>query len=349
MNDTKYHKRILLVGASPENQSKIKYNDEFKRIREEKEKYDEFAYYVIKEIKGDDIAFFRRTCFDFSPYLIHFAGHGNLDGILFEKKISGKTDVVPTKAFGEFFEHLEDTLHCVFLNSCYSTEQARIISGEVPIVIAMSDKVKTRHAENFAVDFYKMLFREDNCLSSFRVACNESAMTKTELKEVVRFYKDGELMPKEQVDDMVAEAKNLIRSKESQIRHLQKAFEASEEKRNELRPQSPYNELLSFIWNTRKSISDKVSSQVMPSKPDFHQASLARSFCRILEQLHDAVLTDRPEDMEHFEVDNAMFDKTTYLFCMRIAIPVFASSCTEMRGWKKFKKYAGLLTDNFIL
>ena len=64
---------------------------------------------------------------DESPAIVHFSGHGDIDGIAIEDSL-GNAKLIDTSAIGNLFELFSENIKCVVLNSCYSESQAMEIS-----------------------------------------------------------------------------------------------------------------------------------------------------------------------------------------------------------------------------
>ena len=73
-------------------------------------------------------------------------------------------------ALSEFFQILGKDIPLVFLNACYSEEQAKAISKHVNYVIGMSRAISDEAAIKFSVSFYSSLGFGKSVEDSFRLA-----------------------------------------------------------------------------------------------------------------------------------------------------------------------------------
>ena len=70
------------------------------------------------------------------PTIVHFAGHGETDGIILEDEYTRRGQVVPSDALAEFFSFYA-SVQCVLFNACYTDELAKAVAQHVPYVIGM--------------------------------------------------------------------------------------------------------------------------------------------------------------------------------------------------------------------
>ncbi|NJK32354.1 MAG: CHAT domain-containing protein [Deltaproteobacteria bacterium] len=108
---------------------------------------------------------------DRSPDVVHFAGHGEPGGLLFERA-DGQAQWVPV-------EHLQRVLgfkrpRCLVLNACYSAERARACA--IPYVIAMAGPSHDEGSIEFSRSFYLALARGLDIETSFEHARHALAL-----------------------------------------------------------------------------------------------------------------------------------------------------------------------------
>lgn len=96
--------------------------------------------------------------------IIHYAGHANSEGLLFDGKLSRAEGLA--KAFG-----MQKKLKLIFLNGCSTYEQESLLrDAKVPITIATSRQVDDHLAAEFAIRFYKSLATRESISNSFQIA-----------------------------------------------------------------------------------------------------------------------------------------------------------------------------------
>jgi len=151
--ERKEKEKILFVSAGPSGMTQLRTNKESREIQEGLQRAnnrESFNFEMRLATRAKDLA---RAILDENPQFLHFAGHGQMDGIVLEDD-QGNAKTASTEAISNLFGLFSDTLKCVFLNSCYSEIQAREISKHVSFVIGMSAAVPDTTAIAFATGFY---------------------------------------------------------------------------------------------------------------------------------------------------------------------------------------------------
>ena len=100
---------------------------------------------------GDILNAMRR----YKPDIVHFSGHGSLDGALIFEDAAGKAKPVSAEALGEMFR--VQGVRCVVMNACWSDMHADEIAKQVDCVIGMTRSVSDAAAISFAAAFYGSL------------------------------------------------------------------------------------------------------------------------------------------------------------------------------------------------
>lgn len=148
--------RILFLRANPVDQTRIFLDKELREIQEtlrigkDGDKFELIDKGAVR-IKDLELALLEED-----PHIVHFSGHGEEDGII----LHGNNDnsvVVGNEALAALFGLFKENVACVFLNSCYSKEQAEKIHVHIPNVIGMSKRVPDTTAIAFSTSFYRAL------------------------------------------------------------------------------------------------------------------------------------------------------------------------------------------------
>jgi len=145
--------KILFLTSNPSDTSRLRIDKEARDIGEglkRANKRDSFDFEVKLATRPRDLS---RAILDENPQILHFSGHGEVEGILLEDE-NGTSKIVSTEALSGLFSLFGDTIKCVILNSCYSENQAKEISKHIPFVIGMSKAVPDKTAIAFATSFY---------------------------------------------------------------------------------------------------------------------------------------------------------------------------------------------------
>lgn len=96
------------------------------------------------------------------PAIIHFSGHAGRKGVVLSDR-DNKAELIPTAILDRYFSTFDTGTDCVFLNACYSAEQAAVISKYAKYVIGMNCPFGDEAAITFSEAFYRCLFN-DNAL-----------------------------------------------------------------------------------------------------------------------------------------------------------------------------------------
>jgi hypothetical protein len=168
-------RKVLLLASSPLDQARLRLDKEVREVREglkrstHRDSFELIPWFAAK------ISDLRRGLLDHSPNIVHFAGHGDDDGILVEGD-NGRAVQVPVDALADLFELCQSHVECVILNACQSAAQAEAIAEHIPYVIGMSARIKDQAAIEFAVGFYDALGAGKEIQDAFRFAKNAIAL-----------------------------------------------------------------------------------------------------------------------------------------------------------------------------
>lgn len=148
--------KILFVGVNPNDTASLDLAEEAETIqaRLRQSKFRE-RFEVVQRWKTEASAL-PGLLMEHSPQILHFSGHGTVDGRLYFRGPKGRAvpadDATIARLFG-----LLGGVRCVVLNACHSTEQARLIARHVDVVVGMSTEIRDQDAIAFAAGFYEGL------------------------------------------------------------------------------------------------------------------------------------------------------------------------------------------------
>ncbi len=116
----------------------------------------------------------QRTLLKHRPDVVHFSGHGGIEGIFLEDD-SGHKKSVSREALADLFEILKDRigLRVVFLNACYTQYQLEAFKDIIDFTIGMKEPVIDAAAMTFAAAFYRALAYDYSVETAFKLARNE--------------------------------------------------------------------------------------------------------------------------------------------------------------------------------
>ena len=145
---------ILFLAANPMDTGRLRLEAEMREIEEgiqRASQRDNIAFTAKLALRIRDLS---RSLLDAKPQIVHFAGHGTgPDGIVLEGN-DGESVLVGNEALANLFALHRNTVQCVVLNACYSSEQAEAISKHIPVVVGMTNVIDDDAAAVFAVGFY---------------------------------------------------------------------------------------------------------------------------------------------------------------------------------------------------
>jgi len=146
-------KKILILAANPKNTTRLRLDEEVRRIRERirlSTCREQFNIQQEGAVRLDDL---RGALLNHEPQIVHFCGHGEEDGLMLEDE-DGTCKLVRPEALANLFELFANKIECIVLNACYSDRQAKAIAAHIQYVIGMSQAIGDKAAVKFAVGFY---------------------------------------------------------------------------------------------------------------------------------------------------------------------------------------------------
>lgn len=164
-------KKILILSASPINLNRMRFDEEIRKIEEvlQRAKYrDCFEIKARPAVRYQDL---RHILLDIEPHILHFIGHGNMDGLKLEDQ-HGHEMCITTEALTGLFALFSNQIECVVFSSCYSALQANKVNQYIHYVIGMLDKIMDKAAIAFAVGFYEALGAGQFIEKAFACGCN---------------------------------------------------------------------------------------------------------------------------------------------------------------------------------
>jgi len=150
--------KILFLAANPQDTARLALGEEYQRIQDLLKSSDlkeQFELRYCPALRADDI---QQEILDFKPEIIHFSGHGDIEGLAFADVSGEKSVWLEKETLGNLFKLCSSHLKAVFLNACHSAEQAEAIVEQVDYVIGMNAAIEDSAAISFAKGFYTAVF-----------------------------------------------------------------------------------------------------------------------------------------------------------------------------------------------
>jgi hypothetical protein len=183
---SKPKKKILFLSANPIGLPNLRFDQEYKLIKEVLEQGNSHDQY---ELLPPSLAL---TKHDLSrieqqqPYFIHFSGHGKPTGIVLTTE-QNRSEILPNRSIERLFTPLKGIVKVVLFNNCYSKTQAEIISKFGIHVIGYNIAVDDSAAITFARGFYNGLGEG----KTIKNAYNDAMIVSSSLEDKVAVWLDG--------------------------------------------------------------------------------------------------------------------------------------------------------------
>ena len=181
-------KQILFLAASPDDEVRVSCQKEFRKVRDkiwEGKNRDDFEFRLPELAVTSDN--FCRALLEIEPQIVHFSGHGLPEGIVISSE-DNLSESIDNEELATNFSLIKKP-ELVFLNSCYSEVQARLISKEGILVIGNSFAVKDGLAVKFAQRFYLVLSTGKPYEAAFKAA---RVLVSADRKNKVAVWQNGQ-------------------------------------------------------------------------------------------------------------------------------------------------------------
>ncbi|TAE14356.1 MAG: CHAT domain-containing protein [Bacteroidetes bacterium] len=185
--------KILFLASSPDGMTQVSTDKEYRIIKTEMSQGSHRDFYEFLQPQFSvTISDLLRAMND-EPAYVHFSGHGANQGIYISKE-DGSKQLMPNVALERMFKKMQGITKTVLLNSCYSAEQAKIISAFGIYVIGNNIAVNDTAAISFAKGFYNGLGEDKSVEDAYNDAMIVLLTEIGDTKNKVEVWKDGELL-----------------------------------------------------------------------------------------------------------------------------------------------------------
>ena len=162
---------VLFVTANPYDETQLRISEEMREVEATLQAAQERDNFELKYKFAARIGELQDGLLNEKPEIVHFSGHGVEDGILVMDQ-DGNAKEISNDALAGLFQLFKEKMICVLLNSCYSENQAQVISQHIPYVIGMQHAVPDSTAVEFSRSFYKALGAGNDIPFAFNFAKN---------------------------------------------------------------------------------------------------------------------------------------------------------------------------------
>ena len=127
------------------------------------------------------------------PNVLHYSGHGIKPGIFLKDK-NGASQFVNNEQLEIIFKGRSGHLSLIFFNSCFSAEQAKVISSQGIYVLGFKDEIENSIAKAFAEKFYLGFSVQEAPVEVERaiyIGCTNFALDYTDEASLVSLWANG--------------------------------------------------------------------------------------------------------------------------------------------------------------
>ena len=188
-------KKILLISALPQKSPYLKdVSEEIWQIEfifggQRSSKDNEFETKNWPNI--DETKLFELLKFD--PDIIHFAGHGDKDGILLEDGTeNGKS--ISAEELNLILSGQNKKFELIFLNSCFSENQAKELEKHSDHIIAIKGEIEQGIARVFAENFYKEYKDTKDVVKSYKNTMLKDKINYRRIRKLQKLYPEDKFI-----------------------------------------------------------------------------------------------------------------------------------------------------------
>ncbi|MGB3300650.1 MAG: CHAT domain-containing protein [Phormidesmis sp.] len=119
LKGNKIEKTILILAANPKNTTQLRLAEEVREIGEALKRADNRSQFDLQArwaVRPRDLM---RAMTELKPNIIHFCGHGQVEGIALEDN-QGNAQLITLDGLTNLFKSFVNQVECVILNACYS-------------------------------------------------------------------------------------------------------------------------------------------------------------------------------------------------------------------------------------
>ncbi len=148
--------KVLFLSANPKTVARADVEEEMHAIEQKvraSEHRDSLKLQTSMAARPDDLL---QLLNQHRPHVVHFTGNGSEEGLSFIGD-DGQARIVSTKALTSLFKALKDNIQLIFLDACYSRDQAQALTETIDCVIGMKDDLSNPARIAFASSFYRAI------------------------------------------------------------------------------------------------------------------------------------------------------------------------------------------------
>lgn len=149
--------KLLILAANPRDTDPLRLGQEVRMIESKIRSSSGASRFEIRSawaVTADELMYQLNS---FKPNIVHFVGHGEMDGEIVLEDESGQSRPVSPDALRVVFASFRQWLQVVVLNACYSAAQAQSLAEQVDAVIGMREAIDDNAAIEFSASLYRAI------------------------------------------------------------------------------------------------------------------------------------------------------------------------------------------------
>ncbi len=159
--------QILFLAANPTDTPPLALAPESRAIAQALRGAPHGRHFQVTQSQATRAADIQELLLYHQPDIVHFSGHGDVNGEIFLEEEDGSAQSASTAALGRLFGSLGHRPQCVVLNACYSALQADEIIRHVGCLVGTNREIGDNAARSFADAFYRALAYGENVSVAF--------------------------------------------------------------------------------------------------------------------------------------------------------------------------------------
>lgn len=162
--------KMVFASANPELKNPLALEQEWKQLHNRVTNKKASIQLEKVDLLAVTLPELRQAIISFRPTIVHFCGHGTHQQGLNLVGKDGNVDRIAGAAIANILELVPEAVDCVFLNACFSADQAHQIAPHAHCVVAFSGELDDEVAAEFMATFYESLTAGLDYGTCFRAA-----------------------------------------------------------------------------------------------------------------------------------------------------------------------------------
>lgn len=186
--------KILFMSANPQDQRRItsEFDDMREKVKDSIQRGE--LEFCLPTWDADYDKLMTRLKND-KPHVLHYSGHSTQAGMCLVNNADRTTQMIENHELKDIFENRTAYLKLVFLNSCFSSAQAEVISQQGIYVLGIENaEIANELAINLAERFYLGFTAQEPPISiekAIRIGCTNFAKTYPAKASTISLWKNG--------------------------------------------------------------------------------------------------------------------------------------------------------------